>query len=297
MQLHRPIAAEFLGEPSMPIWEEDRRAEPEMPRSLLVRGPSTTPSSASSGAGHRQYRQMLAALAILTVALVLVVVNNWSFWFPSTTTTAVTADNSGNDAEESEVEIGAPGAGGPTHKARSKANTAPPVASAESSEAAPGASITATQRTELPPLEVEVVAGGQHRTVQPQNNSVKVDMQSESMPPTREATPTAQVEQPVTDASATVRLSPQTAEVLSRPVEPSYPLLAKQMKVQGAVVLEALIGKEGSIENLRVLSGPAILSSAAMEAVKQWRFKPYFQNGRPVETQARITVNFTISTS
>jgi protein TonB len=68
------------------------------------------------------------------------------------------------------------------------------------------------------------------------------------------------------------------------------------MKVQGAVVLQALIGREGNIEDLRVLSGPAILSSAAMEAVKQWHFKPYFQGGRPVDTEARITVNFTIST-
>ena len=84
---------------------------------------------------------------------------------------------------------------------------------------------------------------------------------------------------------------------MARPVEPDYPLLAKQMKVQGSVVLQALIGKAGTIEDLRVLSGPAILSSAAMEAVKQWRFRPYYVSGEPVETQARITVNFTISTN
>ena len=84
--------------------------------------------------------------------------------------------------------------------------------------------------------------------------------------------------------------------MVSRPVEPTYPLLAKQMKVQGAVVLQALIGKEGDIQDLHVLSGPAILSAAAREAVKQWRFRPYLQSGQPVETEARITVNFTIST-
>jgi protein TonB len=83
--------------------------------------------------------------------------------------------------------------------------------------------------------------------------------------------------------------------VISR-VDPSYPLLAKQMKVQGAVILEALISKNGSIQDIQVLSGPAILSEAAREAVKQWHFKPYYQSGRPVETEARITVNFTIST-
>jgi protein TonB len=84
--------------------------------------------------------------------------------------------------------------------------------------------------------------------------------------------------------------------VVSRPVDPTYPLLAKQMKVQGSVVLQALIGKDGNIQELRVVSGPTILSAAAREAVKQWRFKPYFQSGQAVDTEARITVNFTIST-
>lgn len=68
------------------------------------------------------------------------------------------------------------------------------------------------------------------------------------------------------------------------------------MKVQGSVVIQALIGADGDIQDLRVLSGPSILASAAQEAVRQWRFKPYLQNGQPVETQAKITVNFTIST-
>jgi len=67
--------------------------------------------------------------------------------------------------------------------------------------------------------------------------------------------------------------------------------------VQGAVMLEALIGNDGIIQDLRVVSGPAILAEAARQAVKQWRFKPYLQDGQPVETQARITVNFTISTN
>ena len=91
-------------------------------------------------------------------------------------------------------------------------------------------------------------------------------------------------------------MSADTAHVLERPVDPSYPMLARQMKVQGSVILQALIGTDGLIQDLHVLSGPTILSSAAQEAVKQWRFKPYLQNGQPVETEAKITVNFTIST-
>ena len=69
------------------------------------------------------------------------------------------------------------------------------------------------------------------------------------------------------------------------------------MKVQGSVVLQAVIGADGNIENLRVVSGPAILTAAAQQAVRQWRFKPYMQNGEPVETRATITVNFSIRIS
>jgi protein TonB len=98
-------------------------------------------------------------------------------------------------------------------------------------------------------------------------------------------------------AAERVRLSPEAQQVLSRPVGPSYPLLAREMKVQGSVVLDAVIGRDGTIQDLHIVSGPAILASAALEAVRQWHFKPYYQNGQPVETEARITVNFTISTS
>jgi protein TonB len=149
------------------------------------------------------------------------------------------------------------------------------------------------------------VAGGQHTVLQPNNHSVKVDLQSgtpgASVPGTMAApsASAASVERmPVpTNAGERVRLSPDTAQMVEHPVQPNYPMLAKEMKVQGSVVLQALIGQEGSIQDLRVLSGPAILSTAAMDAVRQWRFRPYFQSGQPVETEARITVNFTISTN
>jgi protein TonB len=140
-------------------------------------------------------------------------------------------------------------------------------------------------------LEVEVVAGDEHRTIQAGTNSVKVDLQPRT-PVTQASSDTGGV----ADATGRVHLSPGAAQIISRPVEPNYPLLAKQMKVQGAVVLEALIGRDGNIQDLHILSGPTILSAAAREAVKQWRFKPYLQSGEAVETEARITVNFTIST-
>jgi len=69
------------------------------------------------------------------------------------------------------------------------------------------------------------------------------------------------------------------------------------MAVQGSVLMQALIAADGSVQELRVISGPTILVSAARQAVQQWRFKPYLLDGKPVETYARVTVNFTINVS
>jgi TonB family protein len=180
------------------------------------------------------------------------------------------------------------------------AQAAPPQAAVDSSQASPdGPVVTTTNRTILLPLEVEVQAGNQHRPLSATNDSVKVDMQSTASAAFGGKTPAVetQPEPAVTDnAEARVTLSPGTAERVTRSVKPDYPVLAKQMKVQGAVVLEALIDRTGNIEELHVLAGPTILATAAREAVRQWRFKPYYEHGAPVETEARITVNFTIST-
>jgi len=94
-----------------------------------------------------------------------------------------------------------------------------------------------------------------------------------------------------------VQMSAGASAIVTNSVKPSYPLLARQMKVQGSVILQALIGKDGIIQNLRVVSGPRILASADEDAVRQWHFKPHLEGREAVETQAKITVNFTISTN
>jgi protein TonB len=78
-------------------------------------------------------------------------------------------------------------------------------------------------------------------------------------------------------------------------VNPTYPPLARTARVQGAVVLAAIIGKDGAIQNLHVISGHPLLTQSALDAVKQWRYKPYILNGEPVEVDTQITVNFTLS--
>ena len=80
--------------------------------------------------------------------------------------------------------------------------------------------------------------------------------------------------------------------LLIKKVPPEYPAQARQMRVQGAVQLVATISRQGDIENLKVLSGDAILARAAVEAVKQWKYKPYLLDSQPVEIQTQITVNF-----
>jgi len=77
-------------------------------------------------------------------------------------------------------------------------------------------------------------------------------------------------------------------------VEPAYPPLAKQARIQGVVVMTALIDKGGNVQNLQVVSGHPLLAPAAIEAVKQWRYKPFLLNGQPVEVETTVTVNFRV---
>jgi len=77
-----------------------------------------------------------------------------------------------------------------------------------------------------------------------------------------------------------------------RDVQPQYPQMAKVAHIQGDVVLRAVISKQGSIENLTAVSGPPLLIPSAMDAVKQWRYKPWVLNGEPVEVDTIITVKF-----
>jgi protein TonB len=82
--------------------------------------------------------------------------------------------------------------------------------------------------------------------------------------------------------------------LLLQKVQPVYPAIAKAARVSGTVVLQATISKTGTIENLRVVSGPAMLQQAAMDAVRNWRYKPYLLNGDPVEVDTQVNVIFSL---
>ncbi|HTW58107.1 MAG TPA: TonB family protein [Terriglobales bacterium] len=83
--------------------------------------------------------------------------------------------------------------------------------------------------------------------------------------------------------------------LLVRRVNPVYPPLARQARIQGVVLLQAEISKEGNIINLQLVSGHPMLAPAAIEAVKQWKYRPYLLNGEPCEVDTQIQVNFTLA--
>jgi len=92
-----------------------------------------------------------------------------------------------------------------------------------------------------------------------------------------------------------LRLSHMNEGNLIRKVQPTYPALARSARIQGTVMLQAVISKQGTIENLIVLTGHPMLVPAAIDAVRQWHYRPYILNNEPVEVETQITVNFSLA--
>jgi len=100
---------------------------------------------------------------------------------------------------------------------------------------------------------------------------------------------------PPPPAARPLRVSRVMQGNLIRRVQPEYPVLAKMARVQGAVVLHAVISQQGTIKGLEVISGPAALVEAAVDAVRRWRYRPYYLNDEPVEVDTQVTVNFALA--
>jgi TonB family protein len=226
------------------------------------------------GATYEKDRSRLfLAFVLLLVALTVLVVKDREFWF-SDAGASVAEENSpewipGSVSQTPTTAAAQPKSISTVTKSSVKTTARPTIANTHS-VASPAV---------MPPLEVEVIAGDTRDTIHLGSNPAKSAV--------AERAPTTVAAQRVQMSLAKATLPPQASE-------PSYPLLGRQTKVQGSVLLKALIGADGVIRDLRVLSGPAILASAAREAARRWQFKPYLQNGQAVETQANITVNFTI---
>jgi TonB family protein len=106
-------------------------------------------------------------------------------------------------------------------------------------------------------------------------------------------TPSQSLHHSPQEATAPVTVPSKVAdEYLVLRVEPEYPETAREQHIQGPVVLEALVGKDGGVEKLSTVSGDSQLAAAATDAVRQWRFKPFYRNGSPEDFQTQITVSF-----
>ncbi len=225
----------------------------------------------------RQPRRLALALVLLLVTFTALIVKDWDFWFGSDTADSDQGGATQSQAAEPAI-AKAPAPAQVAPAASAKKHTAAPL-----EVAAPATEpVVTASRAVLPPLDVEVVAGDAHNTVRPGSNALSIEITKPGTPAPRLAS--------ATNAADRERLLTGVGSY-----EANYPVLAQQMKVQGSVVLQALIGAAGVVQNLRVMSGPGILTSAAERAVRGWHFKPVLQNGQPVETKATITVNFTIN--
>lgn len=249
----------------------------------------------------RQRRLMVVTLVLLLATLGAVLYWDRTFWFPDTQDADLEqpAEQAPARTAPAQQTVAASEMTTPLVKPKSHGGASSKAKTPDPTTSVPAAPVAAaTTRTVLPPLEVEVIAGDTHRTVRPGSNSVRVDLHPGA--PTQMDNTSSSAESAAnvtTSAAERVQMSADTTEAVSHTVKPGYPLLARQMKIQGSVILRALISKDGAIQDLHVLSGPAILASAAQDAVRQWHFKPHYQGNEAVETQAKITVNFTISTN
>jgi periplasmic protein TonB len=239
-----------------------------------------------------QQSRLVIALVLLLVALAAVLIKDRQFWFGSEST-IVDADYVQPTVAPQAAPVATTQAATQTPTKPAVTTTPAPVHAAKKQVAAAAtllapakpadAPAVVSNRTALPPLDVEVIAGDSHHKVHPGSNSKKLEITNPAAPVARQTAPVAT---PATNAAQRERLA--------EAIPPSYPPLAQHMNVQGSVVLQALIAADGTIENLHVMSGPAILAGAAQQAVGKWKFKPVFQNGMAVESKATITVNFSI---
>jgi len=246
--------------------------------------PMASAPRAQRASVDQQPRRLFLALVLLLAALVAVVIRDHEFWFGGSDVIVDSESRAPQAVRPTAVSAPArPAKAAAVPTTRKVAAKAAVETKSVSSNPTDSNAVTAV-RTVLPPLDVEVVAGDNHRVVRPGSNATKVDINKGGSALEKSATMP-----PATSAAERERMSTSEGSYTA-----SYPLLAQHMNVEGSVVLQALIGADGVIQNLHILSGPAILASAAQQAVREWKFKPVVQNGQAVETKATITVNFSI---
>jgi TonB family protein len=233
---------------------------------------------------RKRHHRIIFASALLSAVLAAIVVKYRPFWFDSLSFERAENQTTSDAITKSKPQVkSAKARRGTTNQRTPSASTQQMAESSERPDFV------------IAPLRIDVTySSGKHETLLARNSAVNIDMQRDVWQSVTFPAPAP--ETGVIQAAERVHLSPQTAEVVADPVEPVYPRLAQQSRVEGSVVLHVRVNKDGVVQALTVISGPDILTAAAVEAVKQWRFKPHYESGEAVPTETRITVNFTIST-
>ena len=140
-------------------------------------------------------------------------------------------------------------------------------------------------------------AAGEARPSPEPPPSVPVPAIPESLRAAAFAAPPAATRSALLDALEPVSLTEDLSEnLLLEKVQPRYPEQALRAGLQGSVVLQALIGRDGRIQSLTLVQGSFLLGQSAYQAVKQWRYRPYFRNGHAVQAQTFVTVDFSLPT-
>ena len=249
---------------------------------MLGKRPNPVVGASAAGAAtlmheSKQHRKMFLTLVLLLCALAAVVIKDREFWFGSFESV------SANEASAEQILTAAvePTAATPTIvpplvKAKKQSSAKQDASPAETT-------VFAVSRTAVPPLQAEAVQGERHSTLQAKNYSLDVQIAKAGEFLWSPGAPPAEH---VSSVEQTMSMQP--------PAGIPYPMLSEQSKVQGSVVVEVLVGADGVIQNTKVVSGPPILASAAREAVRQWHFKPFLQDGKAVPTKATVTVNLKI---
>ena len=234
----------------------------------------TNASTATPRRAERaQSRRMLFALILLMIAIAVVAYRDREFLFEAEPGTAQQAASSQTPTPAAQVS-----------ETRTPSQPVAPSNADATAPAQKAATVDANPSTPAVQAVAPVVAP---KAKSPQKVAAKPApvVHKQASVDSSAAAVTAQAAQRSRVAEVTVVQEPSTA---------LFPRLDQRTKVEGSVELQALVGTDGTIQELHVMRGPAVLGSAAREAVMQWKFKPYTQNGVPVETYARITVNFTI---
>ena len=184
-----------------------------------------------------------------------------------------------------------PAAGGDATKFRAPT---PPSRSTYTPTSTAIPTVHKTQEAPPPPVATssDVVGGVPGGVV----GGIPAGVLSEALSSTRSVLAPAKMSDPT--PVKRIRVASRVVEAnLIHDVTPQYPPEAGRARIEGMVVLLAVIGTDGSVKDVRVESGLPILAQAAIDAVKQWRYKPYMVDGEPVEVDSRITINFTLSAS